>query len=57
MYLGTHCPFEQFVINSISKYFTLITKLVYTIQFKVLLQNIFLYLQLKMVIIFLLGLV
>ncbi|ORY24996.1 hypothetical protein LY90DRAFT_514317 [Neocallimastix californiae] len=27
MYLGTHCPFEQFVINSISKYFTLITKL------------------------------
>jgi len=27
MYLGNRCPFEQFVINSISKYFTLITKL------------------------------
>jgi len=29
MYLGNRCPFEQFVINSISKYFTLITKLVF----------------------------
>ena len=28
MYLGNRCPFEQYVINSISKYFTLITKLV-----------------------------
>jgi len=29
MYLGNRCPFEQFIINSISKYFTLITKLVF----------------------------